>query len=307
MANSKDNLSKYGKAFIGFDEPSGNVMDSIGGYTGALVNTPTRVTGWNGKGSAMSFNGTNQYITMNNKIIPNGTFTIRLKIKFLQLNRVQYIFGTNDNNTTESNTGVYLTLMPNDTLRASIRSSTTVVDCLGTEQMELNKWYDILFVLDESKNNDNALLYVNNSQIPYTKASIATKGVRHFRDLVIGNLWSNTAPTADFYFKGELDQMEIYDRVISLIPDKYLVQHNSDYKYHNGTDWQSTTPTEENFIEYGMNNLNHIKENQWKELSGDKSVAMWSDFEDKQFTSIVLNKNEFKPQDLLGDKPQAIY
>ncbi|WP_249664421.1 hypothetical protein, partial [Lysinibacillus sp. D4B1_S16] len=55
------------------------------------------------------------------------------------------------------------------------------------------------------------------------------------------------------FFNGQLYQIEIYDRVISPIPHKYLIQHNSQYKYHDGTSWKSTTPTEENFIQYGMN------------------------------------------------------
>ncbi|OXS65737.1 hypothetical protein B1B04_24840 [Lysinibacillus sp. KCTC 33748] len=79
MANTKDNLNKYGKPFIGFDEPSSNAMDSISGYTGILVNSPTRVTGWNDKGYAMSFNGSNQYVQFNNKLIDSNTFTIRFK------------------------------------------------------------------------------------------------------------------------------------------------------------------------------------------------------------------------------------
>lgn len=82
MANSKDNLSKYGKAFIGFDEISGNAMDSIGGYTGTLYNNPQRVQGWNGKDYAMSFNGINQYVQFNNSIVPNNSsYTIRFKFK----------------------------------------------------------------------------------------------------------------------------------------------------------------------------------------------------------------------------------
>lgn len=309
MANSKDNLSKYGKVFIGFDEPSGNAMDSIGGYTGTLYNSPTRVAGWNGQGYAMSFNGSNNFIYFNNKI-PMGAISIRFKIKTGQVTRGD-ILATCEGTTA---TGIVINIT-DGILRIHYCKGSTNVDSNFTLESKIkindSNWHDILFTWDGTTNSNTAKLYIDdmvnaNTTLTATKEEFQSTLSQH--NLMIGDKRGVGTLTTPFMpFNGQLDSIEIYDRVISPTPDKYLVQHNADYKYHDGTAWQLTTPTEENFIQYGMNNLNHITEKHWKELSGNKSVIMWSDFEDKQFTSVVLNKDSFKAQDLLGDSAQAIY
>ncbi|AJK88694.1 MULTISPECIES: LamG-like jellyroll fold domain-containing protein [Lysinibacillus] len=303
MANTKDNLSKYGKSLIGFDEPSGNAMDSIGGYTGTLNNAPTRVTGWNGKGYAMDFNGTNQYVSFKSDFIRlSNSIVIRFKIKIPQIpstNRaiMGNLRGANYNG-----------------FRLGILSGTGqfYIYCSNTKGVTLesfgvgsnicdNLWHDIMV---EIMKDGRVKYYLDSFDSPVYSNSLSQPFdlVQEHDFEICRRVFHN-----DMYLNCQLDQIEIYDRVISPIPDKYLIQHNSQYKYHDGTSWKSTTPTEENFIQYGMNNLNHITEKQWKELTGDKSVIMWSDFEDKQYTSVVLNKESFKAQDLLGDSAQAIY
>lgn len=306
MANSKDNLIKYGKAFIGFDETSGNAMDSIGGYTGTLINTPTRVTGWNGEGYAMSFNGSNQYIDFNERVIPIGAKSIVFKIKTNISNNSTttsiMCSGYNSNNhairidyNISNGITVYL-------LRGTSAGDERLIITNNLVDLSDGSWHKIVFTWDGTINTDGARIIIDDSFITYGTAKSIEVNPYH-SNLRIGR--DNS--TLNRYFNGQLDQIEIYDRIISPIPDKHLIQHNSQYKYHDGTSWQTTTNSEENFIKYGMNNLNHITETQWKELSGDKSIAMWSDFEDKQFASVVLNKEDFTAQDLLGDTPQVIY
>ncbi|MGE8037997.1 LamG-like jellyroll fold domain-containing protein, partial [Lysinibacillus sp. NPDC093692] len=303
MANSKDNLSKYGKAFIGFDEPSGNVMDSIGGYTGTIYNTPTRVTGWNGKEYAMSFNGTNQYVSFKPDLINiNNNITIRFKIKIPQIPSTNRAIMGNLRGANYNGFRLGILSGTGQPYIYCSNSKGVILESFGIgSNICDNLWHDIMV---EIMKDGRVKYYLDSFNNPVYSNSLSQPFdlVQDYDFELCRRVYHN-----DMHLDCQLDQIEIYDRVISPIPDKYLVQHNSDYKYHNGTNWQSTTPTEENFIEYGMNNLNHIKENQWKELSGDKSVAMWSDFEDKQFTSVVLNKKDFKAQDLLGDNPQAIY
>lgn len=298
MANSKDNLSKYGKSFIGFDEASGNVMDSIGGYTGTIYNNPTRVTGWNGKGSAISLNGTNQYVQFDSKVIPNNsTFSMRLKFR---KNIIPTVWGNILSTTNFSATanGFHMGINASGHLNFASRVNGVAQNNLFTGKNVCDgKWHDIIIIFNTA--NLTAVAIIDG--VTVSTAPITQKNVTNDTNLLLGRSGGTD------YLACELDSIEIYNRVISPTPDKYLVQHKSDYKYHDGTSWQLTTPTEENFIQFGMNNLNHITEAQWKELSGDKSVIMWSDFEDKQFTSVVLNKESFKAQDLLGDTAQAIY
>ena len=306
MANSKDNLIKYGKAFIGFDETSGNAMDSIGGYTGTLINTPTRVTGWNGEGYAMSFNGSNQYIDFNERVIPIGAKSIVFKIKTNISNNSTttsiMCSGYNSNNhairidyNISNGITVYL-------LRGTSAGDERLIITNNLVDLSDGSWHKIVFTWDGTINTDGARIIIDDSFITYGTAKSIEVNPYH-SNLRIGR--DNS--TLNRYFNGQLDQIEIYDRIISPIPDKHLIQHNSQYKYHDGTSWQTTTNTEKDFIKYGMNNLDHITETQWQELSGNKSIAMWSDFEDKQFASVVLNKEDFIAQDLLGDTPQVIY
>ncbi|WP_223553108.1 LamG-like jellyroll fold domain-containing protein [Lysinibacillus sphaericus] len=307
MANTKDNLNKYGKAFIGFDEPSGNAMDSIGGYTGTLYNSPTRVAGWGGKGSAMNFNGSSQYITFNSSIFPIGAKTIRFKFKRNSppssisaiLSNAYITVSEHGDQVSIRPSGGKLgwhSLRASGTARFYIESDINICD---------GKWHDIMLVWDGTTNNDSVKMYVDDMIIPHKTGTALSQETVQPKNLNIGCALNNGTYTS--FLIGDLDQIEIYDRAISPIPDKYLVNHSSQYKYHDGTSWQVTTNTEANFIKYGMNNLEHITESKWKELPENKSIIMWSDFEDKQFASVVLNKESFKAQDLLGDTPQVIY
>lgn len=315
MANSKDNLNKYGKAFIGFDEPSGNTMDSISGYTGTLYNSPTHVTGWNDKGYAMAFNGSNQYIQFNDKVIPTGVKSIRFKIKVnnYPTNGVsQSIIGTHGN----PNQRGFIIELWGDSFQVvsgngdgNSWDNITVSYLIKIDKNELNlsdqKWHDVLFTWDGTLNDNGVKLFIDNMTTPIkTSKANNLEPSTYINNLTLGK-WAGVGNYS--FFNGQLDSIEIYNSVISPIPDKHLIQHNSQYKYHDGTSWQTTTNTEENFIKYGMNNLDHITEAHWKELSGNKSIVMWSDFEDKQFTSVVLKKEDFTAQDLLGDTPQVIY
>ncbi|WPK11823.1 LamG-like jellyroll fold domain-containing protein [Lysinibacillus louembei] len=299
MANSKDNLNKYGKAFIGFDEVSGNVLDSIGGYTGTLYNNPQRVIGWDGQGNAMSFNGINQYIQMNSTIIPYGNKTIRFK--YMPRSIASQTLLLSGGFTLQK--GIQISHYAN-----KIRVDHTKgvngqyeFSFSHSKEIEVGKWHDIIVYFDFTKKTLG--VSVNSVTEIFT-----IMGTEHtpYSDVTFIGVAKNSSNILN-YLNGQLDQIEIYDKVISPIPDKHLVQHNTQHKYHNGISWQTITPTEENFIQYGMNNLNHITEAQWQELAGDNSIVMWSDFEDKQYASVVLNKEPFTAKDLLGDNPQVIY
>jgi len=303
MANTKDNLRAYGKSFIGFDEPSGNAMDSIGGYTGTLVNTPTRVTGWNGQGYAMSFNGTSQYVQFNDKIIPTGAKTIRVKFKPTVIaTSTQILLSTIDNSTTTS--GYRLVWHSSGLVYQVYKGSSSAIPIqlnVPPSTIKINSWNDIIITDDGLLTNNSVKIYID-GVLSNSTTGINEIGMQSSSNLSIGANSSNA-----LFLNGQLDLIEIYDRVISPIPDKYLVHHNSQYKYHNGTTWQTTMATEVNFKQYGMSQLSQITEAQWKELTGTKSLVMWSDFPDKQWANAVLNTEPTITNNLLGDSPEVIY
>ena len=301
MANSKDNISKYATSFIGFDEASGDVYDSIGGYVGTLYNTPTRVTGWNGEGYAMSFDGSNQYVLMNDKVIPIGAKSIRFKLKPNSL-PTTFSCVLDNRGWVSGNSVGWIALLRNDgTFDISYWKDQNTYDTLKcTTSLDLGVYNDILLTFDGT----TAKLYCNDMTVPKDTKNITTLANEGSINLHIGS--ANLGGTLSNYFDGQLDQIEIYDRVISPIPDKHLVLHNGQYKYHNGTSWLATTATEANFIQYGHDDLSHITEAQWAELTGNKSIAVWSDFEDKQYVSAVLEKEPFVAKDIIGDNAELI-
>lgn len=306
MANSKDNLRAYGKSFIGFDEPSGNAMDSIDGWTGTLYNSPVRVAGWNGKGYAMSFNGTNQYVQFNNTIVKMGAKTIRFKLKTNQTGNATLI-----SNSVGVDSNGFVIQMFEGSIRFGVRHTDTsayAVDVRTVEKYNDNEWHDVICMWDGTLSTNGVKIYVDDvitPKIQGTATSLETKD--SLNNLMVGARRNPFNSVIDLYFNGELDQIEIYDRVISPVPDKYLVQHNSQYKYHNGTAWQTTTATEANFKQFGMSQLSQITEAQWKELTGAKSLAMWSDFPDKKWANAVLNTEPTVINSLLGNNPEVVY
>lgn len=297
MANSKDNISKYATSFIGFDEASGSVYDNIGGYVGTTYNAPTRVAGWNGEGYAMSFNGSNQYVLMNSPIIPLGNKTIRLKFKKNSTNIADndVLFCTSGT-TDSTHNGFYLTMINDDLIFYVVHNGVNVGYKTNMPITDTD-WHDYVI-----KINGNTIEFyldqvLTNQHNTYTEVFTSQKY----------NLYIGSYEVLESYnFNGCIDSIEFYDQSVSIIHDKHLVLHGGQYKYHDGTQWQSTTATEENFIKYGHNDLSHITETQWQELQGSKSIAVWSDFEDKQYVSAVLEKEPFVAKDIIGDNAELI-
>lgn len=304
MANSKDNLQAYGKSFIGFDEPSGNAMDSIGGWTGTLYNNPTRVTGWNDKDYAMQFNGTNQYVQFNNSVIPMGAKSIRLKYKISSFSATSGMILLS-NREAATGRGIQIWIDTSGRLNVGFAiQKTWDVQIISQNTVISPQWKDLLVTWDGTTNTDALKVYLDDMNIPLMTGTVPLQEtVPYSGTLFIGRL-SNTTTN---FLNGQLDAIEIYDRIISPIPDKYLVQHNSQYKYHNGTAWQTTTATEANFKQYGMSQLSQITEAQWKELTGVKSLVMWSDFPDKKWANAVLNTEPTVINSLLGNNPEVVY
>lgn len=302
MANSKDNLSAYGKSFIGFDEPIGSAMDTIGGWTGTLYNSPTRVTGWNGQGYAMSFNGTNQYVQFNDKIIPTGAKTIRVKFKPTAIaTSTQILLNTIDNSTTTS--GYRLVWHNSGLVYQVYKGSSSAIPIqlnVPPSTIKINSWNDIIVTDDGLLTNNSVKIYID-GVLSNSTTGINEIGIQSSSNLSIGANSSNA-----LYLNGQLDSIEIYDKVISPIPDKYLVVHNSQYKYHNGTTWQNTTPTEANFKQYGMSQLSQITKEQWKELVGDIEISMWTDFQLKEYLEINVEVEPFNVYDYISELPVAV-
>lgn len=215
MANSKDNISKYATSFIGFDEASGNVYDSIGGYVGTLYNAPTRVTGWNGEGYAMSFNGSNQYVLFNNYPLQyQENICLRLKVRTNNIHNSEA--GIFQYGGASSTYGFYLALLNNILTLQIHKGIGGTFDRLYTTSISDGKWHDIIVKIK----GETLEVYIDETLY---SGSTSNRLNGSFSDKL--SVGSNILGTS--FFKGDIDSIELYYKDISFIPDKHLILHST--------------------------------------------------------------------------------
>lgn len=215
-------MDKYGVAWFKFDESSGNVTDSKGSAIGTITGA-TRVAGFSG--NALSFDGVDDYVLFNNPAIPTGKKSIRFKFKSdsSKLGSVQTLISTgapNDNR-------IFIALDSNGYLLVSVNKGDTNILALRTNSNLLNnQWHDVLFTWDGTTNTNGAKLYVDNMNSPLIQGEMADlEATTYAKNLILGGSY-NTETTYMEYFKGQLDELEIYNEVIEPTVNKILILSN---------------------------------------------------------------------------------
>lgn len=201
-------IRKYGVAWFGFDEASGNVTDKLGGSYIGTVTGATRVEGWNGEGYAMNFNGVNNFISTNLKP-PVDEFSIRLKIKLNGYN--SSIFSTQGWNATGYGAEIYIRESTDTVNYGKIifrisNATANVAGAYSTKRLELNKWLDVLLTYDST--NGYVKGYLNDELILIEKTN--GKLSNHTNNLVIGKIVGSTS-----YFNGQIDSYELYSKALT--------------------------------------------------------------------------------------------
>lgn len=207
-------MAQYGVAWFGFDEASGNVYDKLGlnNYVGTVTGA-TRVDGWNGEGSSMSFNGSSNWISFNNKVLPIGAKSIRFKIK-TNRQATSSIFGTSHITATTHGDSVSIrdsgalgwlsNRASTRLLRLSLESTINVCD---------NQWHDILLTWDGTTNVGAVKMYIDDMATPNVVGTAnVVETVSHTNNLTIGRM---SAGTNYYYFNGQLDDLQIYNKALS--------------------------------------------------------------------------------------------
>lgn len=299
MANREDNIKTYATNYFNFNETTGNVLDS----KGTAIGTPTSITRVNGyNGNAVSFNGTSSYITFNQKVIPIGAKSIRFKIKRNGVPTSSEYFMSNIN-TFASGSGIACTVDNNENIGIGLGNATAnrlFLVWANVPGLFDGKWHDILFTWDGTTNLNAVKLYVDNMNTPVaTTTSIGVEVNEPTLNLTLGRLGTGTN-----WFKGELDEIEIYNRVISTIPDKSLFKDGSSYKYYSISDSQfkniGSNITEETYLNLGIEDISIIDELSWNTLSGNVELLTWSDFQPKNEIQYSIETNPFTLSDELG-------
>lgn len=214
-------MNKYGASWIKFDESSGNVTDSKGSAIGTITGT-TRVTGVSG--NALSFDGTS-YVSFNSKSIPLGKKSIRFKIKkdTLPTEVVETIIGDGYGSTQHGNlisiTGTgSIRWISNKAVNGATRFSVS-----STKNICDGQWHDVLFTWDGTTNVDGVKVYVDDMVTPNaTGTANLTETVVQSNNLGLGKSFDANV----YFFKGQLDELEIYNEVINPLANKILLLSN---------------------------------------------------------------------------------
>ncbi|MGE8033850.1 LamG-like jellyroll fold domain-containing protein [Lysinibacillus sp. NPDC093692] len=209
-------MTLHGVAWFGFDEASGNVVDKLGNdYTGT-VNGTTRVQGWNSEGSAMSFNGVNNYMPSTIKA-PIGDKTIRFKVKIKSAPSAIQGCIFEDYSVNTNSAGLYAFINKSD-MRLIFQgyygtNQSIKYTVNSTEGLNLNEWYDILISYKNTLDGYGLVLYINEELIAKSKIAVledssnsSLRGL-HFGALNFTNYryWNNM----------EIDDFQIYNKALS--------------------------------------------------------------------------------------------
>lgn len=199
-----DNLVSYWK----LDESSGNASDSVGGNTG--VNTD--VTYSAGKiNNGGVFNGTSALLACGTTSIPTGDFSVSLWFKLADQTTNGMLFSICDNNATSLNN------------RIEVRANDT-----GAGQMSLTGWFSPTnYALTNGVNyNDSTFhhlvamrsganwsMYIDGALVAGPTSKSSTALIVNW--MTVGALRYGSTPSINSYYKGDLDEVGIWSRVLS--------------------------------------------------------------------------------------------
>ncbi|OXS65600.1 hypothetical protein B1B04_24940 [Lysinibacillus sp. KCTC 33748] len=224
-------MDKYGLYWYQFNEVSGNATDSKGSpYIGTLSNA-TRVTGWNGEGNAIDFNGSS-LVTFNNSLMTYGEKTIVLRFKTSSLNNM-YIFenyATNTVNQTGYNLGIKEGKLLMRRFTSTGAGATYAFDIRSTETYNDNQWHKVMFTWNGNINQE-AKLYVDDMLVGSQKSTANETSVNFAtQNLVMGGCKLTTYRQ---YFTGQIDDFQVYNKVLTpsdFTIDKTFILHDGEYK-----------------------------------------------------------------------------
>jgi hypothetical protein len=180
-----------------FDEGSGTIAKdySGNGNNGTLVNGPTWTTGK--VGGALSFDGVDDYVNVNNVNPFQGNFTVALWLNFSQVNKStdNAIVG---NGTPTFNQGLHLGERGGKAYFGFYNNDTA-----GNQSLVINRWYHITFIYDGAQK-----IYIDGSR----DAIRSTSG---YQSSLLNTEIGRYPWAQGHLMKGLIDEVRIYNRALS--------------------------------------------------------------------------------------------
>lgn len=232
-ASSPDEMISYWKLeedatsqdFVGYSDSSN--LTNLAACSGSCPSINTGVVN-----NSQVFNGTNTGIDVPANVLydfnATDSFSIELWVKRLPgISSREVLIGRDD-----ALTSMQWWLLIDDTgkptfsLVSSEGESNTVV---GSKSIDNARWHHIAFVRDNI--NEKNLLYID-GKLDASESIIYSSGFDSTRSINIGYLYEDSA---DFFFNGELDEVAIYERVLTLKEIRMHYYLSRDYCETNAT------------------------------------------------------------------------
>jgi hypothetical protein len=208
---SKDGLVGYWR----FEENTGTAAGDMSGNgnTGTLTNGPTWVDGKNGK--AVNFDGTNDYVSAGSPALLDDIATLTtcawINPETLPADGAYRII---DEKTSGTGGWAFLVYNSSGTLVPGLYRDFSTYDgyWFGTQGIALNTWTHVCLAYDNSSVSNDPVFYINGASISATEVytPIGTASSDAASTLVIG------AYTSAYYFDGSIDEVRMYNRVLSV-------------------------------------------------------------------------------------------
>ena len=197
-----------------FDRDDGTtVSDNVStGAVNGTITGATKVTGYNGTGSAMHFDG-NSFISFNDKIIPTGKKTISFMIRKASKPATATQFCFSNYMTTASQYGVRAQVDAEGRIAISSDNEGTVWDVRSSINICDNEWHKIVYTWDGTTNSNTAKMYVDDMTTPNNIATSTFQEVNSASlNLYIG---TNSGGSTNYVynFVGDIDDFNVYSEM----------------------------------------------------------------------------------------------
>ncbi len=201
-------------AWWSFDEGAGiTAYDSSGyGHDGALIGDPNWVTGYDETGSALSFNGVDEYIEVTGYKGVSGTQsrTCAAWIKTSSsINQAILFWGDMENGTKwKFYFSDYYGAADLNHIQLSVNGGYVI----GTTDLIDGQWHHVAAVLEDDGSPDASeiKLYVDGTEETYSRVLAGPIDTGSSNDVLIGAILGNSGPVL-CQFDGLLDDVRIYD------------------------------------------------------------------------------------------------
>ncbi len=298
-------MSKSGVAWFESNEASGNVLDSKGSFIGTPTNVIRVSDGQSGR--ALQFNGVDSYVQFNNKIIPVGRKSIYFRIKTNTIKTTTQTVLTTASLNQSGSYGLDFQISPIGQLSVAFREDTTPIFTSLTATLPIvdNQWHDVLFTWDGTTNTDAVALYIDDLQNPAdTKTASKSETKQPSQNLVVGRGNNNFEDYR--YFKGEIDNIQIYDDIIDTRARLSLIKSSNKIQVLTDGHWVDTGLTEpltqQDFENFGIDDLSIVPHDKWIELDGEFEVITWTDNKEIAPVLLCLTTDPFSPMKKLNQE-----